>query len=105
MTRGTSTSRGCRCPRTLPATRRIPTITRTRRSNPLADLNPSPIFDINAKDAPDFTADLLTYGKKNNLENISFNDVGFVNQEQPFYLNQSPHPGTNRFSEKCGETN
>jgi hypothetical protein len=56
----------------------------------MKSINFSPIFDINAKDAHDFPPDLLNYGKKNNLEKISFNDVGYVNPDQHYYMNQVP---------------
>jgi hypothetical protein len=45
------------------------------------------------KDDPNFNGDFLGYGKKDKLKEITFNDVGYYNQDQNFMPGQIPHLG------------
>jgi hypothetical protein len=56
-------------------------------------LNESQMHDMYFKDDPNFGGDFLGYGKKDKLKEITFNDVGYFNQDQNYMANQMPHLG------------
>ena len=47
------------------------------------------------RDDPNFAGDFMGYGKKDKLKEITFNDVGYFNQEANFPQGPIMYPGRN----------